>query len=223
VRPKKVVLCVDDDEQALSVLAYLLHVNGFRVLSATSGKQAITLFAANQVDLVLTDHLMPRMNGDELVVKLKGMSAYIPMVILGDPHKMKATFTVQTRCWQRRSARPQRTDRAREDHERAQTRTTEGCGSRGATCDRETGNSMNVSAFNPIPLRVSMLCVDCECISAAAASCACGSTHTMLLAPVLNRPQGAAKALPFRRRVGTRVGPQIYDRHAGSGGGAKSN
>jgi hypothetical protein len=52
---------------------------------------------------------------------------------------------------------------------------------------------MNVSAFNRIPMRVSMLCVDCECISSAAAACACGSTHTMLLAPVLNRSTEPAK------------------------------
>ena len=50
---------------------------------------------------------------------------------------------------------------------------------------------MNVSAFNRIPVRLSMLCVDCECISAAASACACGSTHTMLLAPVLNRTEPA--------------------------------
>jgi two-component system response regulator CpxR len=86
--PKKVILCVDDDEQALSVLAYLLDVNGYRVLSAMSGKEAIALFAANLVDLVLTDHAMPKMSGYQLVIKLKSMAAYIPMVVLGDPEKM---------------------------------------------------------------------------------------------------------------------------------------
>jgi two-component system response regulator CpxR len=88
VRPKKVVLCVDDDEQALSVLVYLLQVNGYRVLSATSGKEAIALFAANLFDLVLTDQAMPNMSGEKLVLKLKSMAAYVPMVILGDPQKM---------------------------------------------------------------------------------------------------------------------------------------
>jgi two-component system, OmpR family, response regulator CpxR len=88
MRPKKVILCVDDNEQELSVLKFMLTTNGYRVLAATNGQDAIALFADNQVDLVLSDHAMPQMSGDQLVHKLKQIASHVPMVILGDPQKM---------------------------------------------------------------------------------------------------------------------------------------
>ena len=88
MRPKKVILCVDDNEQDLSVLKFMLVTNGYRVLAATTGQDAIALFAENQIDLVLTDHAMPQMSGDQLVLKLKRIASHVPMVILGDPQKM---------------------------------------------------------------------------------------------------------------------------------------
>jgi two-component system, OmpR family, response regulator CpxR len=88
MRPKKVILCVDDNEQDLSVLKFMLVTNGYRVLAATNGQEAIALFADNQIDLVLTDHAMPQMSGDQLVLKLKQIASHVPMVILGDPQKM---------------------------------------------------------------------------------------------------------------------------------------
>ena len=88
MRPKKVILCVDDNEQDLSVLKFMLVTNGYRVLSSTNGQEAIALFAENQIDLVLADHAMPHMSGDQLVLKLKQIASHVPMVILGDPQKM---------------------------------------------------------------------------------------------------------------------------------------
>ena len=88
MRPKKVILCVDDSEQDLSVLKFMLVTNGYRVLAANSGQEAISLFQENAVDLVLADHSMPQMSGDQLVTKLKQIASHVPMVLLGDPQKM---------------------------------------------------------------------------------------------------------------------------------------
>ncbi len=89
MRPKKVILCVDDNEQDLSVLKFMLSTNGYRVLSANNGAEAIALFGDNLVDLVLTDASMPHMSGDQLIRRLKQMAAHVPMVLLGDPQKME--------------------------------------------------------------------------------------------------------------------------------------
>ncbi|HEX4285483.1 MAG TPA: response regulator [Terracidiphilus sp.] len=89
MRPKKVILCVDDNEQDLSVLKFMLSTNGYRVLSANNGQEAIALFGDNTVDLVLADCAMPQMTGDQLIRRLKQMAAHIPMVLLGDPQKME--------------------------------------------------------------------------------------------------------------------------------------
>ncbi len=88
MRPKKIILCVDDNEQDLSVLRFMLVTKGYKVISAASGQEAIGLFGENQVDLVLADHVMPQMTGGQLVDKLKRMAPHIPMILLCDPQRM---------------------------------------------------------------------------------------------------------------------------------------
>jgi CheY-like chemotaxis protein len=88
MRPKKIILCVDDNEQELSVLKFMLATNGYRVVSANNGPEAIGIFADTAVDLVLSDFAMPQMNGDQLVSRLKQIAAHVPMILLGDPQKM---------------------------------------------------------------------------------------------------------------------------------------
>lgn len=85
MRPKKVILCVDDNEQELSVLKFMLATNGYRVLTASNGQEAIAAFAtAPQIDLVLADTTMPQMSGGQLVERLKRMRGHVPMILLGD-------------------------------------------------------------------------------------------------------------------------------------------
>lgn len=85
MRPKKVLLCVDDNEQELSVTKFLLETHGYRVLAATNGQEAIAIFStASQIDLVLADAAMPKMSGDQLVERLKRMRSHVPMMLLGD-------------------------------------------------------------------------------------------------------------------------------------------
>ena len=61
MRPKKIILCIDDNELELSVLKFMLATNGYRVVSATSGQEAIGIFAETAVDLVLADLGLPQM------------------------------------------------------------------------------------------------------------------------------------------------------------------
>ena len=88
MRPKKVILCVDDNEQELSVLKFMLATNGYRVVSATSGQEAIAVFSGTPVDLVLADYAMPQMDGNQLVDRLKQIAPHVPMILLGDLQKM---------------------------------------------------------------------------------------------------------------------------------------
>jgi CheY-like chemotaxis protein len=85
MRPKKVLLVVDDNEQQLSVTKFMLETKGYRVLGAASGQEAIAIFSATyQVDLVMADATMPQMSGAQLVERLKRMKPYVPMMLLGD-------------------------------------------------------------------------------------------------------------------------------------------
>jgi two-component system, OmpR family, response regulator CpxR len=85
MRPKKVILCVDENEQDLSILNFLLRTHGYKVISALTGQEAIGVFTKTQVDLVLASYGMPHMNGGQLVDRLKHIAPHVPMILLGDP------------------------------------------------------------------------------------------------------------------------------------------
>lgn len=88
MRPKKVILCVNHNEQELSVLKFMLSTNGYRVFAAASGQEAIGIFAGLQVDLVLADFALPQMGGKQLVERLKRIAPHVPMLLLGDAQAM---------------------------------------------------------------------------------------------------------------------------------------
>jgi two-component system, OmpR family, response regulator CpxR len=81
MRPKKTILCVDDNEQALSVRKFMLEIRGYRVLIAKNGQEALEMFTAGTVDLVLSDLVMPQMDGNELIRRLKEFAPDVPMIL----------------------------------------------------------------------------------------------------------------------------------------------
>jgi two-component system, OmpR family, response regulator CpxR len=82
MRPKKTILCVDDNEQALAVRKFLLETRGYRVLTAVSAHDAIEILRNGAVDLVLSDLIMPQMDGNEMVYQMKEFAPEVPMMLL---------------------------------------------------------------------------------------------------------------------------------------------
>ncbi len=61
----------------------LLEEDGYRVLTATSGKDALQVFASNAVDLVLFDQHMPQMNnGDVTAIHMRACKPDVPIALL---------------------------------------------------------------------------------------------------------------------------------------------
>jgi CheY-like chemotaxis protein len=81
MRPKRTILCVDDNEQALSIRKLMLETRGYRVLACTNGHQALETFKQGGVDLVLSDLQMPGLDGAELVDRIKQISAATPAIL----------------------------------------------------------------------------------------------------------------------------------------------
>jgi two-component system, OmpR family, response regulator CpxR len=81
MRPKRTILCVDDNEQALSIRKLMLETRGYRVLACTSGHQALEVFKSGGVDLVLSDLQMPGLDGAALVQKIKEISSATPAIL----------------------------------------------------------------------------------------------------------------------------------------------
>ncbi len=85
MRPKKIILCVDDNEPTLSVRAFLLETRGYRVLSATSAHEALEILeghAPGEISLLLSDLLMPGMDGSELIRRAREMQPGIPTLMV---------------------------------------------------------------------------------------------------------------------------------------------
>jgi two-component system, OmpR family, response regulator CpxR len=82
MRPKKVILCVDDNDQALSVRKFVLETRGYRVLTAKNAEQAIELYDCGRVDLVISDLVMPHCNGNDLIMRLKEIAPWVPAVLV---------------------------------------------------------------------------------------------------------------------------------------------
>jgi len=89
MKPKKTILCVDDNEQSLSIRKFMLETRGYRVLTAGSGREALEMFQqAGTVDLVIADLLMPEMDGAEVIRVLKDLAPEIPMILISGKVKM---------------------------------------------------------------------------------------------------------------------------------------
>jgi CheY-like chemotaxis protein len=75
-------LCVDDEPSVLSMEKALLESAGFRVLAATSGRQAISIFSSEAVDVVLMDYWLPGMNGIQVAQAMKQLKPDVPILFL---------------------------------------------------------------------------------------------------------------------------------------------
>ena len=88
MRPKKTILCVDDNEQSLSIRKFMLETRGYRVIASQNATEALHAFEQGGIDLVLTDLMMPEMDGSELVKRFKQISPETPAILFSGKIKI---------------------------------------------------------------------------------------------------------------------------------------
>ena len=88
MKPKRTILCVDDSEQSLSIRKIMLETRGYRVLAYTDAQQALERFSKGGVDLVLTDLIMPGIDGSKLIEGIKDISPATPAILLSGKVKV---------------------------------------------------------------------------------------------------------------------------------------
>jgi two-component system response regulator CpxR len=76
------ILLVDDNANGLSARKTVLEEVGHKITAVTSGADALEQFAKQKYDLVVTDYKMPRMDGMELIARLRKLSADLPIVLV---------------------------------------------------------------------------------------------------------------------------------------------
>jgi DNA-binding response OmpR family regulator len=75
------ILLVDDEESIQKLLAYPLEREGYRVLQARDGEEALARFATERVDLVVLDIMLPKLDGLEVCKRLRAESE-VPIIML---------------------------------------------------------------------------------------------------------------------------------------------
>jgi two-component system cell cycle sensor histidine kinase/response regulator CckA len=83
-RSGKTILLVDDHAAARKSMQHLLLNAGYRILAASSGKQALKIFSehSSTVDLVITDCMIPGTNGRELAETLRGQKPELKVLLV---------------------------------------------------------------------------------------------------------------------------------------------
>lgn len=81
---KAVILAVDDEHNTLTLISYNLEKAGFRVMTASNGTAALDLLHKERVDLILSDIMMPEIDGFDFYdrVKLDPLTRTIPFIFL---------------------------------------------------------------------------------------------------------------------------------------------
>jgi DNA-binding NtrC family response regulator len=75
------ILLVDDEERYREVLARVLTKAGYEVVEASDGIEALSLLEKSKIDLVLSDILMPALNGYALVARLRAKWPSMPVIL----------------------------------------------------------------------------------------------------------------------------------------------
>jgi len=75
------ILLVDDEDAVQKLLAYPLERDGFRVVQARDGEEALERFAQERVDLVVLDLMLPKLDGLEVCKRLRAESS-VPIIML---------------------------------------------------------------------------------------------------------------------------------------------
>ena len=94
------VLCVDDDVAGLNLRKEMLEMHGYQVLTAFSAEEALEVFDREEIDVVLTDHLLRDQSGTSLAAEMKRRRPDVAVAVYSgvaqspeDIHKADAFIT----------------------------------------------------------------------------------------------------------------------------------
>jgi two-component system chemotaxis response regulator CheY len=80
----KLIMSADDSASVRQMVTFTLKQNGYDVIEAVDGKDALTKLSAQKVDMLLTDLNMPNLDGIGLIkgVRAGALNKFIPIVML---------------------------------------------------------------------------------------------------------------------------------------------
>jgi CheY-like chemotaxis protein len=79
---KITILCVDDEEIPRTLRKLILQRQGYQVVTAASGAEALKVLEQTSINLILSDQIMPGMTGTELTKSVKAMHPTMPVILI---------------------------------------------------------------------------------------------------------------------------------------------
>jgi CheY-like chemotaxis protein len=79
--PKKRVVCIDDDDELLSMLRLSIQELGFNVSIATNGEEGLAIISSRPADVIVIDYSMPGMDGEALAREIRLINPATPIIM----------------------------------------------------------------------------------------------------------------------------------------------
>lgn len=92
------LLLVEDDEELKNSIKETLSIFFKNIITAKDGQEALLIYSKSNIDLIITDYVMPLMNGYELCKELRDKNRKIPLVIMSnysDQEKLLKSITLE--------------------------------------------------------------------------------------------------------------------------------
>jgi DNA-binding response OmpR family regulator len=79
---RPLVLAVDDEPNILKMISVNLSLEGYKIITASDGLSALTLFEEYTPDLIILDIMMPGIDGFEVIDRIRKLGSNVPIIIL---------------------------------------------------------------------------------------------------------------------------------------------
>ncbi len=91
------ILLVEDEELLRAGVQEMLELQGYKVITAPNGQQALACMVAERIDLVITDLVMPQMNGIDFVHQLRTSQPDVPVIVVsGSTRNIMQRYGIDT-------------------------------------------------------------------------------------------------------------------------------
>ncbi|WP_416560870.1 response regulator [Limnohabitans sp. yimb22184] len=91
------ILLVDDEELLRAGVQEMLEIQGYNVITAANGQHALECLDAQPIDLIITDLVMPKMNGIDFVQQLRQVRPDVPVIVVsGSTRNIMQRYGIDT-------------------------------------------------------------------------------------------------------------------------------
>ena len=81
---QQTLLCIDDNQNNLNLCKMILEDSGYQILTVSSAREGLEVFASNAIDAVILDYQMPELNAERVAAAMRGTKPRVPILMLSD-------------------------------------------------------------------------------------------------------------------------------------------